>query len=148
LTKTNGEAVMTDQMIPPRFGASSKIERHQFWESVIEQQRLSNLTRKQFCLARGISLSDFSRWHYRLGKPLKMNPIKNQQEASPPKNDIPKFIELQTLEDEKKSIEETPVEKATSNFVLKIKTGVELSIPSEFNQEALAKIIHTLEVGR
>lgn len=141
-----GDKLMAEQLNPPRSGASTKNERHQFWQEVIQLQKKSNLRQRDFCEKYGLKRSDFSRWHHRLNKTLKKSinnaPVISTVSANKP----PEFIELRPSQPKSAHrIEDNQPDTVDENFILRLKNGAEIIIPNEFNQHTLSKIILTLE---
>lgn len=134
---------MADALVAPTRYNSTQAERHEFWAKVITLQKESGLSRPEFCAQHNIDRQAFSRWLYTLKKanqPLTDPTISTNTLKVAEPTDC--FFDITA--DLAKA--ETPAQTTESMIQLKLPQGIEIGIPTHFNQSTLTSLLQTLEV--
>lgn len=105
-------------------GRGASRERRRYWEHLLSQQQHSGLSIAAFCRQRDLSQPSFYAWRTRLTNEA---PHKNSPAIS--------FVPL-------------PLPAARSaSFTLRLPSGVQLDVPSDFDEAALARLMRVVRTG-
>jgi hypothetical protein len=110
-------------------------ERKEIWLQLISEWKISDISQTSFCKVRGVKLSDFKRWLYRLGKNEKADDsviLPHKQMATP------QFIPLEI----QPSVP-TQIMKSYS-FKLIHASGWSLEIPADFEESTFSRVMNLL----
>lgn len=100
------------------------IEREAYWQEKVNEYIGSGLTQREFCRQQDVSYWSFNSWHRRLA--------------------TPKETGLVEVTDRVQAAQTSPAE----SIEILLQSGLRIRIPEQFNPEALALIVDTLEGRR
>lgn len=101
------------------------IERKAYWQQKVNEYIGSGLTQREFCRQQDVSYWSFNSWHRRLTA-------------------TPKETGLVEVTTRVQAAQTAP----TESFEILLQNGLLVRVPEQFNPEALARIVDTLECRR
>ena len=111
------------------------------WQKRIERWRESGLTAEQFATELGINAGTLKYWKYRIGKDSTAGLATEQK---PRRSKTPRAASLVEVH-AATMIASSSSSSSSSSFVLELREGRRLQIPSQFDAPALERLLSVLE---
>ena len=100
----------------------SHSDKHQYWQAIIEEFKVSGLTQKRFCEDRQLNFRQFKYYRYRVAQPSHSKP------------DIAEFAPIHLTPSAQQNDQ-------SSSFKVLLPTGLSCIIPADFNKAALNRLL-------
>lgn len=115
-------------------------DRRSYWRDLIEQWERSGGTQEAFCAARGVAVSSFRWWKWKLGAERAGAPQSRRPKRPAAPKAGPAFIPVRVVE------RGDGFEPAAcgGSFELWLAGGVRLRVPRDFEAESLARLLAVL----